>query len=511
MKNKSIGRRPRHRRWLALTLVVSLLAVSAGGAFAGELTDITDNPYRESIEHMVDLGVLQGRGGGLFAPLDHLTRAEAAKVAAYLAGFSEQDAHAARSDEPVFRDVTLGMGAHEWAVGWINLVAREGIIQGYGDGLYGPGDNLQMVQWAAILLRIMGHEDEGMAWPAGYDEKAASLGLTENLPYQRGALVNRGEMARFTSTAVRDVARADGSFIEETLLELQREREERRAEGPEAIVLSVSLGRPSVPAGGNQAMTIQATVRDLSGQPVEGAQVSFHAEAFEKGERHHQLSPREAWTDASGVARSVYTTLAQDDGQFITVQVAASAGDAMEFGRASFVAANQTARVRGVVRDPRTGAVLPQVPVHFMPYTEGGSGPNRSIGFVETDAAGRYEMTVPVSRYVLTLELQPRDSISVDLRTAGAQVVRDYSKGVLTGVIRGAPAGAEVFAIGTGFRSTDPTNHTLLTPLASDGSFTLRLFPGTYELNTRRPDGSYYVRGVVVQSHRINDIGTIQR
>lgn len=499
-------------RWLALALAAVLLVVPATGAGAGELTDITDNPYRDAIEHMVELEVLQGRGGGIFAPLDHLTRAEAAKVAGILAGFSEQDAHQARSGDPVFRDVTLGMGAHEWAVGWINLVAREGIIQGYGDGRYGPGDNLEMVQWAAILLRILGHEEPGMAWPAGYDEKAAALGLTEGLPYQTRSLVNRGEMARFTSTAVRDVAGSDGTFLEDTLRELQREREERRAEGPEAITLSVSTGSPSVPAGGNQTMTIQATVRDLYGQPVEGARVTFHAEAFEMGARHHRLSPQEAWTDASGIARSVYTTLSQDDGQMIEVGVSAEAGHAMEFERTTFLAASQTARVRGVIRDPWTGAAIPNIHLVFTPHTPGVDlAQSRSIGSVLTDEAGRYDVVLPVGRYVVDLALDPRDSMYVDLRTANATVTQDYNKGVLTGVIRGAPSGSVVFAMGTRFSSTTPTNHTLIAPIASDGSFTLRLFPDTYELNTMRPDGSYYTRGVVVESFKTTNIGTIQR
>ena len=166
------------KRSIALFIIISLLLSIGITSVAEPLTDIENNPHRSAIEQMVELGILSGRGDGQFYPDDNLTRAEAAKVAMFLAGFDDQDAEKAKTLPQAFNDVHVGMGAHEWARGWIILAAREDIIGGYGDGKYGPGDNLQMAQWAAILIRILGYEAEGLEWPTGYDQLAGELSLT---------------------------------------------------------------------------------------------------------------------------------------------------------------------------------------------------------------------------------------------------------------------------------------------------------------------------------------------
>ena len=127
-----------NKRRIALFLILSLLLGAVVATAAEPMTDIENNPHKQAIEQMVELGVLAGRGGGLFWPDENLTRAEAAKVAMFLSGFDEKDAAKAAVLPSAFTDVYAGMGAHEWALGWINLAAREGIISGYGDGKYGP-------------------------------------------------------------------------------------------------------------------------------------------------------------------------------------------------------------------------------------------------------------------------------------------------------------------------------------------------------------------------------------
>jgi hypothetical protein len=121
---------------LGMTLMfITLLSWPAYGAF----NDISQNPYQEAIEEVASLGILKGYGDGSFGPSDTLSRAQAAKVAGYLLGYTEEDAQAASQGAPLFPDVYLGMGSNEWAVGWINLVAEKEVIRGYAeDGRYHP-------------------------------------------------------------------------------------------------------------------------------------------------------------------------------------------------------------------------------------------------------------------------------------------------------------------------------------------------------------------------------------
>ena len=210
------------------------------------------------------------------------------------------------------------MGNHEWALGWINLAAGEGIIEGYGDGKYGPGDNLQMAQWAAILIRILGYETEELEWPIGYDQLAGELGLTEGLEYVSDSYIRRDQMAKFTANAVYNIERPDGSAIidllEGTAEDVPEDTEDQSDEKVpgdteeqklESISMSVVFTPQILPEGGGKTSSITITVTDQAGKPVEDAKVWFLATAFEGtkvSDRNAQLSHSETTTDASGKA-----------------------------------------------------------------------------------------------------------------------------------------------------------------------------------------------------------------
>ncbi|NLV70546.1 MAG: S-layer homology domain-containing protein, partial [Clostridiales bacterium] len=83
-----------------LTLCIILVSVTAG--YAATFTDISENPYKDSIEKMSELGILDGVGYGRFEPDGELNRAAAAKVAGYLLGYSEAEAEEAATWDPLF-------------------------------------------------------------------------------------------------------------------------------------------------------------------------------------------------------------------------------------------------------------------------------------------------------------------------------------------------------------------------------------------------------------------------
>ena len=336
------------KRRIVLFIILSVFLSTIVTTAAAPMTDIGDNPYRNAIEQMVELGVLDGKGGGLFWPDDNLTRSEAAKVAMFLAGFDEQDAAQAKALPQAFNDVYAGMGDHEWALGWINLAAGEGIIDGYGDGKYGPGDNLKMAQWAAILIRTLGYETEELEWPTGYDQLAGELGLTEGLEYVSDSPIRRDQMAQFTANVVYNAKRPDGSAIIDLLEGRAGDRPgDTEDQKLESINMSVVFTPQILPEGGGQTASITVTVTDKAGKPVEGAKVWFRASAFEGdkiGERNAQLSQSETTTDASGKAMITYTSLAADDKKIVEISVSASKDSIDEHRHYKIMAANQIKR-----------------------------------------------------------------------------------------------------------------------------------------------------------------------
>lgn len=499
-----------NKRRIALFIILSVLLSAAVTMAAEPLTDIANNPHRKAIEQMAELGVLAGKGGGLFWPGDNLTRAEAAKVAMFLAGFDEGDAAQAKALPRAFDDVYAGMGNHEWALGWINLAVREGIIDGYGDGTYGPGDTLTMAQWAAILIRTLGYETKGLAWPTGYDQLAGELGLTEELQYMSSFHIRRDQMARFTANAVYNAKRPDGSAIIDLL---GGRTEEKPAETEDQqrgnINLSVVFSPQILPEGGGQTSTITATVTDKAGKPVKDADVWFFATALDgvgESDRRAQLSQFETTTNASGKAVVTYTTVAADDKKIVEINAGAHKNNVDVHKHYKILAANQAAVISGVVRDPYTGIPKGGVTVHVRR-----DGVDHSFDTTETDDQGYYSATVPIGTYSVSFEKPPmpvRDQITINASGHGKTYTANSNKGILKGVVTGAGSGKMVMALAPDFRHS-PDAWTLQANIQSDGSFVLALAPGTYELfvvGSSNPSKT----GITVQSGRVTDIGTVK-
>ena len=266
----------------------------------------------------------------------------------------------------------------------------------------------------------------------------------------------------------------------------------------------IEVSPKPVPQGGGQPVTIIVTVADNYGYLVEGAHVRLDAEAFEAGSRNGQLSQLETTTDAMGQARVTYTTLAADDHRFVSIGVSASKDHLMEHSSSQFVAANRVARVSGVVNDPFTGAPLKGVHIHFHRYDLD----RRSIGFVETDAEGRYATAVPTGNYGLSFHLDIRDEIAVNMSTPGETYTVNNNKGILRGIVTGVSPGTKVMAIGPGFRRTNLDNWTLQAEIKSDGSFVMALFPNTYELFIVGRSNPFKT-GVAVRSGQVTDLGSV--
>ena len=109
----------------------------------GSFGDVARGDYFfDAVEWAAEQGIMDGVGGGLFAPHSACTRAQLVTILYRLEGSP------AASANP-FNDVARG-SYYEKAVAW---AAEHGIVTGYGDGLFGPSDRITREQLAAILYR----------------------------------------------------------------------------------------------------------------------------------------------------------------------------------------------------------------------------------------------------------------------------------------------------------------------------------------------------------------------
>ncbi|RHO54930.1 S-layer homology domain-containing protein [Ruminococcaceae bacterium AM07-15] len=109
--------------------------------------------FYEAVKYVYDKGMMNGVSDTSFAPYSNLTRGMIAQVLYNLEG------------KPAVSGSTYtDVAADQWYNDAVNWAAQKGIVTGYGDGTFGPMDNITREQMAAILYRYAQYK--------GYDVSA---------------------------------------------------------------------------------------------------------------------------------------------------------------------------------------------------------------------------------------------------------------------------------------------------------------------------------------------------
>ena len=161
---------------LAISMLGSLLTVPAGAAAVTKFSDVSDSYTATAIETLRLMGVLDGYGDGTFRPDTVLNRAQFCKMAVYaMDGSGELGRY---STVTIFPDVKPS----HWASAYINMASKKGIISGFADGKFKPGQTVTAGQAVTILMRGLGYKDEDMGgvWPQSYMAEAQTNGLLKS-------------------------------------------------------------------------------------------------------------------------------------------------------------------------------------------------------------------------------------------------------------------------------------------------------------------------------------------
>ena len=169
-----------------LCLGAAAVTVPAGQAFSDVSGDVA-----EAVEVLSGLGIVSGYSDGGYHPGDSLTRAQFCKLAVLAEGHGDQVKNSAY--KTLFSDVP----ATGWAAPYVNLAYEEGMVAGYGNGLFGPDDAVSCGQAVTIVLRLLGYTtaDVGPFWPEDYMAKGTELGLLSGIGKSAGEGLTRGEAA----------------------------------------------------------------------------------------------------------------------------------------------------------------------------------------------------------------------------------------------------------------------------------------------------------------------------
>lgn len=181
------------KRFVSLCLAGLIMVAPASAVF----TDISDSRVSQTAAVLDALGIMQGVGGGSFAPGKALTRAQFCKLAVTAMGVTDVSPYASYT---IFPDVKHS----HWAAPYINAAVRhpelkeKSIIRGYADGSFGPDKIVSYGEVCTMLLRMLGYkeEDVGPFWPADYIAQAQAIGLTDGVTITDArAAVKRGDAA----------------------------------------------------------------------------------------------------------------------------------------------------------------------------------------------------------------------------------------------------------------------------------------------------------------------------
>lgn len=179
------------KKRITALLLCALLMLPVLPTVRASFDDITDPEVSQAATTLRGLGIVAGTSANNFTPNNSLTRAEACALIINTMGLSNQvNTYKQRT---VFSDVLPA----SWYTGIVNLAYAKGVVNGYGNGLFGPEDKVTYGHFATMLLRLLGYtgEEIGSVWPLDYTAFCDNLELSVGLNLQPNQVLTRAQAA----------------------------------------------------------------------------------------------------------------------------------------------------------------------------------------------------------------------------------------------------------------------------------------------------------------------------
>ena len=199
-----------------ISMTAAFIIICSSLVFADVPADVVDSAHKDAITALVDAGVITGSTDGLFHPFDNLTRAEACII--IVKSINPPDAIVTGTPtQKVPASGFADMVGYKWADGYISYAVRNGIVKGYPDGTFRPGNNVTCDEMLTMVLRAAGFKDSeiGNNWPKDFVIKADLEGVTKGLPTALPDLATKEIAAQMAFNKL-DVLRAIGESQEVT-------------------------------------------------------------------------------------------------------------------------------------------------------------------------------------------------------------------------------------------------------------------------------------------------------
>lgn len=256
---------------LLLALTISMSSIGMTPAHAEEteelsrsFTDVSINWSYKYISKLALLGIIEGRGDGVFAPNDLVTQQEVLIMAVKMMGVKEEEIERAQADV-----LPEELETAEWAEGYVSTAIRKGLIQvpeeleavkqheGETDAAWGTWPASR--EWVAkMTIRAIGKDEQANLLAdqdvqfkdagdvtdgfAGYINAAVQLDVVSGMPgdvFKPTDTVTRAQMAVFLSRGEQYMPELSARVLQGTVTDLTNERITLQLDDGETISLDL--------------------------------------------------------------------------------------------------------------------------------------------------------------------------------------------------------------------------------------------------------------------------------
>ena len=169
------------KKLISIILIILILSTTV-------FANVQMNDFQK--QELYKYGIMVGDPDGNLRLEDTITRAEAVKIIASAAGFTNS---ATISTKNVFPDVD---DTH-WAYKYICFAKDNKIVNGDENGLFNPEDSVTNEEFIKMLVCLLGYEIMTEAYggyPAGHRAIASGLGITENMNFDTNVPAIRNDI-----------------------------------------------------------------------------------------------------------------------------------------------------------------------------------------------------------------------------------------------------------------------------------------------------------------------------
>ena len=167
-------------------------------ALASPFLDVDESAdYSDAVDYLSDVGIIVGDDLGNFNPNKPVTRAEMATIVCRMIG---QASNLNNSNQ--FSDVPT----NHWANPYVSKAVQLGVVNGYGNGKFGPSDTVTYEQAITMIVRAKGLENSALSaggYPNGYIQVASANNYLNGVVSGVGTGLKRSDVAVIVYNAMR--------------------------------------------------------------------------------------------------------------------------------------------------------------------------------------------------------------------------------------------------------------------------------------------------------------------